>query len=305
MCPRREFGGPLLKGMELTEVSLDTFKIWFDASFIKQLNNFMMCGNLGDPIIAKDTLEIFQYLREINPDIKLKMHTNGSARNKQWWIELAKAGVEVTFGIDGLADTHSLYRIDTDWNKIIENASAFIEAGGIAYWHMLVFEHNETQVDECEMLSRSLGFKDFRTKHTSRFFDNEFPVLDESRNLLYTLKPTSTSKDLSKKVAEAKKEVKPFISCKAQQYSEIYVAADGTVTPCCWLDFKTHSPNNESRADYKLKIGQSPNLNSNTLDEIFNAGYFSKIEGCWNSSGIKECSKQCGSFDKLREQFVR
>jgi len=47
-----------------------------------------------------------------------------------------------------------------------------------------------------------------------------------------------------------------------------------------------------------------PNLKTQTLAEIFQSGYFNKIEKCWNSSGLKECSKQCGSFDKQGAQFI-
>ena len=43
----------------------------------------------------------------------LQMHTNGSGRNKNWWKELALLNVKVIFGIDGLEDTHKLYRINT------------------------------------------------------------------------------------------------------------------------------------------------------------------------------------------------
>ena len=57
MCPRRIAGGPLNPFIKLDEVSLETFKKWFPESFIKQLNSMFMCGNLGDPIISKDTLE--------------------------------------------------------------------------------------------------------------------------------------------------------------------------------------------------------------------------------------------------------
>ena len=81
MCPRRIAGGPLNPFIKLDEVSLETFKKWFPESFIKQLNSMFMCGNLGDPIISKDTLEIYQYLREVNPNISLAMHTNGSKSN--------------------------------------------------------------------------------------------------------------------------------------------------------------------------------------------------------------------------------
>ena len=67
MCPRRIHGGPLLEGYDLTEISLETFVNWFPSDFVKQLHHLNMCGNLRDPIIAKDTLEIFRYLRETNP----------------------------------------------------------------------------------------------------------------------------------------------------------------------------------------------------------------------------------------------
>ena len=88
MCPRRIAGGPLNPFIKLDEVSLETFKKWFPESFIKQLNSMFMCGNLGDPIISKDTLEIYQYLREVNPNISLAMHTNGSAREPAWWEKI-------------------------------------------------------------------------------------------------------------------------------------------------------------------------------------------------------------------------
>ena len=32
--------------------------------FVKQLDTMYMCGNLGDPIVAKDTLEISQIFVE-------------------------------------------------------------------------------------------------------------------------------------------------------------------------------------------------------------------------------------------------
>ena len=57
--------------------------------------------------------------------------------------------------------------------------------------------------------------------------------------------------------------------------------------------------------DYIEKIKEFPNLNNSSLKEIFNSGYFSKISNCWSTTGLKECSKQCGSFDKLNEQFIR
>tara|TARA_B110000503_G_scaffold43199_1_gene70691 strand:+ start:323 stop:1309 length:987 start_codon:yes stop_codon:yes gene_type:complete len=305
MCPRRVNGGPMSPGVELHEITLEQFKAWFPVSFIKQLNHFSMCGNLGDPIVAKDTLEIYRYLRETNSNISLQMHTNGSGRDSNWWETLASINVRVVFGIDGLEDTHALYRISTDWNKIISNATAFISKGGDARWDMLVFEHNEHQVETCEQMSKDLGFSMFMKKHTTRFRDGKLNVLDDSGKTTHILYPTEYSKSMMGSVEKAKNETTPVISCKAVKDSQLYVAANGTVTPCCWLDQEWYPANAPSRIDYMEKISTWPNLNITLLEDIFSSGYFNLISSCWNTTGLKECSKQCGSFDKLNEQFIK
>jgi MoaA/NifB/PqqE/SkfB family radical SAM enzyme len=304
MCPRRISGGPLNPFIKLDEITLDVFKKWFELDFIKQLDSLFMCGNLGDPIISKDTLEIYQYLREANPNIRLAMHTNGSARDSEWWQRLAQLKVKVTFGIDGLTDTHHLYRISTDFNKIIENARAFITAGGVAKWHMLVFAHNEHQIEEARTMSKQMGFVDFSIKHTSRFKQDYLQVIDDAGRPTHRIKPTQTSLDMIPLAEAAQKEVKPHIVCKAQKFKQLYVSACGNVSPCCWLDMEWIPPMQESRIDYMEKISEFPNLHRKTLKEIFDGGFFSKIEAQWGTVGLKECTKQCGSFDKLGVQFV-
>jgi len=304
MCPRRISGGPLNPFIKLDEITLDVFKKWFELDFIKQLDSLFMCGNLGDPIVSKDTLEIYQYLREVNPNIRLAMHTNGSARDPEWWQRLAQLKVKVTFGIDGLADTHHLYRISTDFNKIIENAQAFISAGGVAKWHMLVFAHNEHQIEQCRAMSKDIGFVDFSIKHTSRFKQDYLQVIDDMGRPTHRIQPTQTSLNMIPLAEAAQKEVKPHIVCKAQKYKQLYVSACGNVSPCCWLDMEWIPPMQESRIDYMEKISEFPNLHRKTLKEIFDGGFFSKIEAQWGTVGLKECTKQCGSFDKLGVQFV-
>jgi MoaA/NifB/PqqE/SkfB family radical SAM enzyme len=287
--------------MSLNEITLEQFKEWFSDEFINQLDSLFMCGNLGDPIIAEDCLEIFQYLKETNPNIRLSMHTNGSARNIHWWKKLAKYKVKVTFGIDGLEDTHKLYRISTNWDTIIKNAESFIKAGGEAEWHMLVFKHNEHQIEECRALSHKLEFKKFTTKHTSRFKDNKFHVLDETGKTVNILYPTKLSTSHTVNVLSV---LPAEIQCKAKKYSQLYISADGGVSPCCWLDFSWQLPNQDNRINYMDKIGVYPNLNKQSLIDIFNSGFFSKIESTWSAVPLMECGKQCGHFDKLGEQFV-
>jgi MoaA/NifB/PqqE/SkfB family radical SAM enzyme len=302
MCPRRINGGKLNPLITLDEIDLYTFKQWFPMDFIRQLDSLFMCGNLGEPIVAQDCLEIFQYIRRVNPNIILSMHTNGSARSVKWWQQLADVDVRVVFGIDGLADTHSIYRIDTDFNKIIENANAFIQAGGKAEWHMLVFEHNEHQIEECRNLATELGFGKFQVKHTARFQKDSWPVMDDKGKTLYTIHPTSRSQDITVQVHKSIDTTPMTISCKAQQSQGIYVSATGRVSPCCWLNFEHRPWYTGSKLQYQFRVKEFANLHEHSLEDIFSSGYFDRIEQQWPNK-LGECAKQCGTFDKLGAQF--
>lgn len=173
MCARNINGGEDNPQLPNTELSLKDIKKILSPGFISQLDRIYLCGNYGDPIAARDTLEAFQYFRDCKKTINLSMHTNGSAKKPEWWRDLAKTiGSKgyVVFGIDGLSDTNHLYRQNTVWSKIMENAQAFIDAGGRARWDYIVFAHNEHQVDEADELSKQMGFEKFQIKKSARFF---------------------------------------------------------------------------------------------------------------------------------------
>ena len=187
-------------------------------SEIAQLDKMFMCGNYGDPAAGYFTASIFQYFRKINPDITLGMNTNGSLRDTKWWEDLATILNHlkdyVVFSIDGLEDTNHVYRKNVNWDRVINNARTFIEAGGNAQWDMLVYEHNQHQVDACEQLARDMGFKWFRAKVSKRPFVNglEFPI------------GWKQSQIVAKKV-----------DCHALKEQSVYIDAQGRTSPCCWL----------------------------------------------------------------------
>lgn len=182
-CPMclRETDPEFDKNKNQFSISIDQIKSSFSPDFIKNLDHMFMCGNYGDPASAPDCIDIFKYFRSINTDIMLGIHSNGGLRNKSWWSELGKtlSGSRdyCYFGIDGLKDTNHIYRVNTDFDKIMENATAFISGGGKAHWIMLVFEHNEHQVDEALELSKKMGFVGFQKKLTRRFNLDRWPHL--------------------------------------------------------------------------------------------------------------------------------
>ena len=183
MCPR-EFNSAFDKKRDAFSLSIEKVKELFDEGFIKQLNYMFMCGNYGDPA-APDCIEIFKHFRNVNNNIKLGMNSNGSLRNEKWWGELgttlSKENDNCYFGIDGLRDTNHIYRVNTNYDKIMRNARAFIDAGGKAYWKFLIFEHNEHQVEEARELSKSMGFVDFVSAVSIRL---DIPKFDHLRSFL-------------------------------------------------------------------------------------------------------------------------
>jgi MoaA/NifB/PqqE/SkfB family radical SAM enzyme len=182
MCARNINGGEPNPQLPGTELSIDDIRKIFQPGFVKQLDRLYMCGNYGDPIAARDTLETFEYFRQTNDKINLSMHTNASAKRPEWWSELAgvigRRGY-VVFSIDGLEDTNHLYRQNTQWSRIMENARAFISAGGRARWDYIVFAHNEHQVEHAETLSKQMGFEQFKFKKSARFFSTASGVTKE------------------------------------------------------------------------------------------------------------------------------
>jgi hypothetical protein len=190
----------------------------FGQEKIKQLDKMFMCGNYGDPAAGKHTLDIFQEFRRINPDVVLGMNTNGGLQTTFWWYDLAKIMNQsqdyVVFSIDGLESTNATYRRNVVWNKVMSNARSFIEAGGSAHWDMLVYQHNQHEVDACEQLAHTLGFKWFRAKVSKRGFT-------ESLQFPSGWQPIETQAT--------------NISCYALQEQSVYIDAQGRIGPCCWL----------------------------------------------------------------------
>jgi MoaA/NifB/PqqE/SkfB family radical SAM enzyme len=191
----------------------------FPIKFVQQLDKMFMCGVYGDPAAGQDTLKIFQYFKKHNPNITIGINTNGSIRNPDWWIELASLMTNkqdyAVFSIDGLEDTNHIYRQGVQWDKIIKNVSAFINAGGNAQWEMIVFEYNQHQIVQALELAKELNFSTFKTKVSRRY--NRFPIE-------YLKPPTDYISAIT---------TEDNIDCFAMTEKSIYVDAHGRFMPCC------------------------------------------------------------------------
>lgn len=241
MCPRNIHGGidnPLLKSNDWT---YENFTSIFTIDVLKQLSQISFCGDFGEPILNNDLIRMCGYLKMHKPDIHVQIHTNGSARNSLWWSNLASSLPEnhtVTFALDGLSDTHSVYRIGTDYDKIVSNATAFIQAGGTANWCFIRFKHNSMQVEQARNLSKRLGFKNFIVKNSKRF-SRPFPVVNREGEFLYEIEQPEDSPiefvGRDQVAGHTKWKDADKINCQSLSEKELYIDAHYLLSPCCMV----------------------------------------------------------------------
>jgi len=241
MCPRNVHGGIENPLLSINEWTLDDFVKIFTADVLTQLEQINFCGNFGDPLMNADLIKMCEYIKITAPNIKTEIHTNGSLRSTAWWKQLFNALTDnhvVVFALDGLADTHSLYRVGTNYDLILKNARTFIKAGGNAEWMFIRFKHNEHQVAAAEAVAAEAGFKKFTVKN-SRRHARPFPVVDEQGKFLYNLEQPSDStiKFVSKKDVQGHQNWPDAdkINCVAIKDKEVYIDAHYQLSPCCMI----------------------------------------------------------------------
>lgn len=244
MCSRNIRGGGTNERLKLNDWSLQDFKIIMTESVLRQLKYINFCGTYGDPIMNNSLLDMIDYAYTINPYIHIDISTNGSARSTDWWRSLAKIcnkrSHSVVFGIDGLKDTHTLYRINTDFDRILKNAKSFIHSGGNATWQFILFKHNEHQIQAAEALSKEYGFKHFMLIDTFRFvIEDSFDVYDSNMIKTHTLEKSSKSNiaGFPQEYILNYREIvnNTEINCEAKRDGGIYIDANYHLYPCCYI----------------------------------------------------------------------
>tara|TARA_B100000809_G_scaffold265569_1_gene324818 strand:+ start:1239 stop:2249 length:1011 start_codon:yes stop_codon:yes gene_type:complete len=269
----------------------------FSTTWFKEARAFITIGNNGDPMANPEIADIFEKARYHNPTVGFAVHTNGSIGAKETFKHLAKLFNSrkntFWFAIDGLEDTNHYYRVGVDWDKVIENAQTFINAGGKAGWRFVPFKHNIHQIEEAKKLSEQLGFNEFEVVNNilgdlyyadevlKSFHAKNTEILDGYDNI-----PKSITKDES-----------PWVTRNCNVHPQctdnnmIFISSTKKLYPCCWFDAEWNQSvknwwnTEESWNDLSIYTVESI-MQNNKQKELINSFNKEKI--------IKTCQNFCG-----------
>lgn len=300
-----------------------------------QLKKVVLNGNFGDPGIHPQFLDICKYMADnAHEHLTYRISTNGAMFNPEYWKKVASIlkpmrNHYVVFAIDGLEDTHHVYRRNTTYKDVTNNAKAFIDEGGNALWQFIVFNHNRHQVDEARRRAKELGFAniDFKggfgdsggARNYTKAINDDTKDIGAKTKKNKAVEVSVTEREAFKKAkdniekVQAKSKAKTKeelldtakIACQWYDTKGMYVEYDGTVWMCCWTGDMHKTLNKTQTEEWAFitdKFGKHfNNLNHHSFDDILNHEFFvDYLDKSFNSTRddkntprLHTCAKTC------------
>lgn len=327
MCSRYTGLGHIQPGLEEGDLDLDIFYKMFTTGFTNQLEHVYFSGVYGDPCLNKNLPTMVKYLIK-NGCKSISIDTNGGYRDEEWWANLAAPRTEINFALDGASnDSLGKYRINVQYDKVIRNMTAYINAGGQAQWNFIVFKHNEHEVETARELAKQLGAK-FRIKVTQKFRGKkdyavmvngqeigrlEPPIQQEYRHSNVGIYPHKPSSQFQFDLNNYQHLSTNNIDCKSLKRQEVFLAANGLLLPCCYLGTYTHDSPGAFQFTRQFRL-EKFNLVKNSVEEILNN--MNDIKSRWTRTvekgNLVTCLHTCGSQenttlyynDKLKKENI-
>jgi len=297
-------------------------KEWIKRFKPFNFNKITINGNYGDICAHSDPVGLIAAIKEEWPRVSLHIISAGYALTPEQWREIGGMGwigkgclpIQVDFGIDGVdQEIHSKYRRGTELDRVLENAGAFMEAGGQATWVMTEFEHNKHQVEEARYLAETMGFEGFVLRPSMRHHDNmPSPVVNDNADIIDWIGPPRNSNpNFEKSIKSIQRNLKidhfkknysvnrtnvkvlyaTAVDCWAQREKSIYVDAQGMLYPCGWLGKPITWKN--TCESLKSEIGFN-RTDDNSAISILQNEFWEKLANTTTDNSLSVCQRNCG-----------
>ena len=308
-CVRNVKGGDNLPGLPLHHFDVSLWKrIAKVDTKSMHITELRFNGNWGDVLMHPHIIEMIDYWLQYHPETRFHISTNGSMRTEKFFVEIANVLNKsnrhvIDFAVDGLEDTHSIYRRNTNFNKLIKNIKAFTQANGNARMVTTVFQHNVHQLEEIKQLAKDIGCSSARHRHAMSDIAelHDAPTIHAVKNWkdrhYYFVKEKFTEPPRKRGIVNKITDTDYKTKCPWYNTKEIQIDPWGRVWPCCVISenqgflYEDNSPD----IPYVFKhIESQVDLNKKLLLQTLSSKWFSGLEDkIWNAE-YKACRKTCG-----------
>jgi MoaA/NifB/PqqE/SkfB family radical SAM enzyme len=333
--------------LEIESFGLLDIKRMFPTQRHIKDKRFKFCGVLGDPAFNIECVTMVDYITKNGGYCQLSTN-GGIQTAEWWQrlgtISKDTKKVDVVFCVDGHEETNHIYRVNTVFSVIERNMQAYADAGGEGTWMYIVFDHNEHELSKAEEHAEKLGFK-FATRTGMRNSYNDWlsvvrkkdgagkrsvkedivitttgekehtkkKQVEELQNFISKYsKPAGPTMMLEEVIPPdedaKKKEILDSIVCKFVHEGEIFIAANQTMWPCCFL-WDTAFKNKENILGKLFEYGFTWNsLKHNSIDDILQHEWFDRIIAeSWDpihDKHLSRCIKTC-AYKKAYQNEIK
>ena len=296
-CPRTELKPEALN----REITLSEFQRAFTSDLLSEIDEITFCGDIGDPIYAKDFLPIVEYIKTSRFDTRLVIVTNGSYKDPSWWTDLGSLLTSkdtVTFSVDGWnQESNEQYRVNSNFDSIVRGARALRTASScIMNWSAIYFNFNQEHMMDIEAVATDIGFDRFDRVYSTKF-DGQYLI-----DGVDPLKPTWQYVKLGGKYGvrthniglrpiqlnklPMPKKRHPWARCMNGD-KEMFITVDGLVFPCPWFN------SGYMYNDFVGKHQDSINIKTRTLKEILQDPLWEELYTRFEVAPLEICKHKC------------
>ena len=307
-CTRAEIPETLLN----RSLNLKFFQEQIGQNTIAKIRKITFCGDDGDPIYAKEFLQIVEWIKNVNPNIHLVIITNGSYKSIEWWEQLAKclnSNDEIHWSLDGWdQESNSKYRVNCNWNSIIDGIVTFRRHNTDTYTIIatIAFRFNESDLDKIVQLAYDYAFDCWQLTKSTKF-GSTYPDAYGNNDLLEPLnkkyiasghrfereqnyitarlRPGAELKEIFWNRAKKLQESEQYPALCYIGNKGVFLKSTGEFYPCCWTALRyPHNEKWNKLAETKF------NLYNNTLDQVLEDEWW---QGEFKKFDNLECQTKC------------
>ena len=139
-----------------TQIQVDSFKKYiFDHA--STLRHVYMAG--GEPLLMKENLELLALLKQINPEVNLRVNTNLSKTDTQVFEAICEfKNVHWIVSVESLAHEFEYIRFGGCWTHFLDNLQTITQLEHKISFNMLWFLLNYDSIFDCVDYLKQIGF---------------------------------------------------------------------------------------------------------------------------------------------------